>query len=436
MNGRGLIIGAARSGAGKTSVTIGLLRAFKRRGLAINGAKSGPDYIDPGFHSAASGQRGVNLDSWAMAPDLLAGLLAHAVSGQDLLLIESAMGLFDGIDGGSGRSGAAADLARRFGLPAIIVLDISGQSKTAAAIAHGFASFDPGVAIAGVILNQVASDRHHAQAADAITAHGIQVLGSIRRNPEMALPERHLGLVQAAEHTALESFIEKLADIIEQSVDLDAVAAAAQPILPAAATLALPPPGQRIALARDHAFTFLYPHLLYQWQAAGAEIYPFSPLANEGPNSTCDVCWLPGGYPELHGGALAAAEHFRTATQQFAAHKPVHGECGGFMVLGQGLEDSCGQRHQMLGLLSHETSFAKRKMNLGYRQAQLLADCPLGTAGTEVRGHEFHYSRLLQAGTDVPLVTLRDGLGNVIGPAGGRRGNVSGGYFHVIAASH
>ena len=193
MNGRGLIIGAARSGAGKTSVTIGLLRAFKRRGLAINGAKSGPDYIDPGFHCAASGQRGVNLDSWAMAPDLLAGLLAHAVSGQDLLLIESAMGLFDGIDGGSGRSGAAADLARRFGLPAIIVLDISGQSKTAAAIAHGFASFDPGVAIAGVILNQVASDRHHAQAADAITAHGIQVLGSIRRNPEMALPERHLG---------------------------------------------------------------------------------------------------------------------------------------------------------------------------------------------------------------------------------------------------
>jgi cobyrinic acid a,c-diamide synthase len=446
MTGRGLIIGAARSGAGKTSVTIGLLRAFKRRGLAINGAKSGPDYIDPGFHAAASGHGGVNLDSWAMAPDLLAGLLAEAATDRDLLIIESAMGLFDGIDGDPGRSGAAADLARLFGLPAIIVMDISGQSKTAAAIAHGFASFDPGVNIAGVILNQVASPRHHAQAADAIEAHGIKVLGSIRRNPEMALPERHLGLVQAAEHNALESFIEKLADIIEESVDLDAIKAAAAPISSAptnapaprlapglAPRLALPPPGQRIALARDHAFSFLYPHLLRQWQAAGAEIYPFSPLGNEGPKSDCDVCWLPGGYPELHAGALAAAGQFRSAMQRFAAEKPVHGECGGFMVLGEGIEDSKGQRHQMLGLLGHETSFAKRKMNLGYRQAKLTTDCPLGHAGQMVRGHEFHYSRLISPGPDKPLVALSDGLGNLIGPAGGWRGNVSGGYFHVIA---
>ncbi|MCR4269433.1 cobyrinate a,c-diamide synthase [Nitratireductor sp. ZSWI3] len=494
MTARALIIGAARSGSGKTSVTIGLMRALRRRGLAVHGAKSGPDYIDPGFHLAATGHPGVNLDSWAMHPDLLAHLLGAQAAEADMLLVESAMGLFDGIVSEPGRSGAAADIARRHGVPCLVILDVTGQSQTAAALAKGFAAYDPTVKIAGVVLNQVASARHETMAREAIEAIGIKVLGAVHRNPDMALPERHLGLVQASEHEALEAFIERLADVMEQSVDLDAVMEIAAPLgahcgaiayggavpppltpplkgegsdeahhlssLPSegrdrgwgsqakpakrvlcdcpgthrgAAGHMLPPPGQRIAIARDRAFSFVYPHLAAHWQAQGAALLPFSPLADEGPDPSADACWLPGGYPELHVEALANARAFQARMRAFAQTRPVHGECGGFMVLGRALEDAEGNTHPMLGLLDHVTSYAKRKMNLGYRQARLLADSPIGAAGETIRGHEFHYSRLIEPGADAPLAELADGQGRALGPAGARRGHVSGTYFHAIA---
>jgi cobyrinic acid a,c-diamide synthase len=401
----------------------------------VRGTKLGPDYIDPGFHAAATGQSGVNLDSWAMAPALLAALLGDAARTAELVVLESAMGLFDGIPGEKGRSGAAADLARLYRLPSLLVLDVSGQSQTAAAVAKGFVAYDPEVRIAGVILNRVASERHRRLAAEAIEAIGLPVLGSIARDPDLALPERHLGLVQASEHAALKTFIEKMADTIETSVDLERVLALASPIEVAAGseTHALSPPGQRIALAEDAAFTFLYPHHLAHWRKAGAEILPFSPLADQGPRLDCDVCWLPGGYPELHAGRLAAAENFRTGMMRFAAKNPVHGECGGYMVLGEALEDAEGVTHRMLGLLSHSTSFAQRKMNLGYRRARLQASCPLGNSGETVRGHEFHYSRMIVPGSDSPLAELADGQGNLLGLSGSRRGHVSGTFFHAIA---
>lgn len=435
MSARGLIVGAARSGSGKTSVAIGLMRALKRRGLAVAGAKSGPDYIDPGFHMAATGRPGVNLDSWAMEPGLIAHLLAAQAKDADVLVVESAMGLFDGVASGERRSGAAADLARNYGLPVLLVLDISGQSQTAAAIAHGFASFDPDVRIAGTVLNQVASERHEAQARAAIEARGLPVLGAIRRNPEMALPERHLGLVQAREHEALEDFIERLADVMERSIDLDAVLSHADAIAPPPGSAAAlpPPPGQRIAIADDAAFTFLYPHLARGWRAAGAELVAFSPLADEAPDPSCDACWLPGGYPELHAARLAAAAGFRAGLARFAETRPVHGECGGYMVLGAALEDADGVTHAMAGLLGHVTSFARRRINLGYRQARLLADCALGAAGQVIRGHEFHYSQLTEAGPDEKLAELSDATGKALGMSGGRRGRVTGAYFHAIA---
>ncbi|MCV0349571.1 MAG: cobyrinate a,c-diamide synthase [Nitratireductor sp.] len=437
MTARAIIIGAARSGSGKTSVTIGLMRALKRRGLAVHGAKSGPDYIDPGFHQAATGKPGVNLDSWAMHPDLLAHLGSRQGEDADMLLIESAMGLFDGIVSEPGRSGAAADIARLYDVPCLVILDVSGQSQTAAALAKGFAAYDPKVRIAGVVLNQVASPRHEAMARDAIEAIGIPVLGAVYRNPDMALPERHLGLVQASEHAALEAFIERLADVMEQSIDLDAVMKAAVPLSMQAGDAArlLPPPGQRIAIAQDAAFSFVYPHLARHWREAGTELLPFSPLADEGPAESADACWLPGGYPELHAGRIAAAENFRAAMQAFAETRPVHGECGGFMVLGEALEDAEGVRHAMLGLLGHVTSYAKRKMNLGYRQATLMSDCAIGSTGETIRGHEFHYSRLVEPGSDAPLAMLADGQGRALGPSGARRGHVSGTYFHAIARS-
>jgi cobyrinic acid a,c-diamide synthase len=196
---------------------------------------------------------------------------------------------------------------------------------------------------------------------------------------------------------------------------------------------ALPPPGQRIALASDAAFTFIYPHVLDGWRRAGAEIVTFSPLADEPPPASCDSCWLPGGYPELHAGTLAAAQQFRSGLAQFAASRTVHGECGGYMVLGEGLEDAAGVRHAMTALLGHSTSFAQRKLHLGYRQARLMHDGPLGAADTIVRGHEFHYAALIAPGNDAPFAELADGQGAPLGPTGGRRGQVTGAFFHAIA---
>ena len=435
MTARALIVGAPRSGSGKTSLTIGLLRALARRGLKVRGVKSGPDYIDPGFHAAATGLPGLNLDSWAMPPDLLSTLLDEVSGAADVLIIESAMGLFDGIPSQPGRSGAAADLARNFGLPVLLVLDVSGQSQTAAAVAKGFATYDPDVRIAGVVLNKVGSERHARLAGDAVRAIGLPVIGAIPRDETFSLPERHLGLVQAEEHAGIDAHIDRLADAVEAALDLDRLLEIAVPL--AQSTLheatALLPPGQRIALARDHAFTFLYPHVADQWRRLGAEIVPFSPLADEAPPAGCDICWLPGGYPELHAGALATATNFRAGMRKFAETAPVHGECGGYMVLGETLEDADGATHRMLGLLSHSTSFAKRKMNLGYRRATMLADGPLGPGGITVRGHEFHYARLVDPGADAPLANLADGQGREIGPSGGRRGHVTGAFFHAIA---
>jgi cobyrinic acid a,c-diamide synthase len=427
MSVRGWLVAAARSGAGKTTITLGLIAALRRRGVRVRTAKSGPDYIDPAFHAAASGAPGVNLDSWAMPPALLDTLAHRAAADAELLVVESAMGLFDGVAGLPGRSGAAADLAARFGLPVLLVLDIAGQAQTAAAIARGFLLHDPAVHIGGVVLNRVASERHRRTAADAIAAIGLPVLGAIPRDATLSLPERHLGLVQASEHAALGPHLDRLADLAEQHMDLDAILAAAAPLrLTGGTATPLPPPGQRIALAQDAAFSFTYPHILAGWRAAGAEILPFSPLADEPPPETADTAWLPGGYPELHAAALAAAARFHAGLRQFAETRPVHGECGGYMVLGAGLIDANGERHAMTGLLDHATSFARRTLHLGYRQATL-------DNGMVVRGHEFHYATLADAGTDAPFATLRDAGGTLLGPAGGRRGRVSGSFFHIIA---
>ncbi|MBO1080569.1 cobyrinate a,c-diamide synthase [Roseomonas haemaphysalidis] len=430
MTTKALIIAAPRSGSGKTTVTLALLSALRRRGVPVQAAKSGPDYIDPAFHAAATGHPSVNLDSWAMPPALLDVL---AAPGGGLKIIEASMGLFDGAGEAEGRQGSAADLAARWGVPVVLVLDVSGQSQSAAAVARGFAAHHPGVRVAGVVLNKLASPRHRAGAEGAMRALGLPVLGAVPREAAIALPERHLGLVQARELDGLPAMLARLADLGEAHLDLEAIAALATP-LPAAGgapPAALRPPGQRIALASDAAFGFVYPHVLAGWRAAGAELVPFSPLADEPPPPGCDACWLPGGYPELHAGVLAGAGRFLRGLRGFAGR--VHGECGGFMVLGEGLEDAAGQRHAMAGMLGHATSFAKRRMNLGYREATLLADCALGPAGTRLRGHEFHYASVTDPGRDAPLAALVDANEAALPPGGGVRGRVSGSFFHAIA---
>ncbi|MDI4658019.1 cobyrinate a,c-diamide synthase [Xanthobacter autotrophicus] len=432
---RGLLIAAPRSGSGKTTITLALLAALARRGVAVRAAKSGPDYIDPAFHAAATGRPGLNLDSWAMPPALVDHLARTAADGAELLVAEGAMGLFDGVATEAGRTGAGADIAARLGLPVLLVLDVSGQSQTAAAVLRGFLTHDPRVRIAGVVLNKLGSERHTRMIREAIAPLGVPILGTVPREATIVLPERHLGLVQAGETDDLAARLKALADLGERHLDLDGIRAAAGPLdLAVGETDALiPPPGQRIALAQDAAFSFMYAHMLAGWRALGAEILPFSPLADQVPDPSCDVCWLPGGYPELHAGRLAAAGRFLEGMRRFAKTKPVHGECGGYMALGQALTDADGITHAMLGLLALETSFARRKMNLGYRAARLMAPSPLGATGETVRGHEFHYATVATRGGDDPLAELSDAEGRPLGAAGSRRGTVTGSFFHAIA---
>ncbi len=434
MSLHGLLIAAPRSGGGKTTVTLGLMRAFRKRGLRVAGVKSGPDYIDPAFHRAALGRDSFNLDSWAMDAALLGGLAGRAAQGANLLLAEGSMGLFDGVPAALGRSGASADVAAALGLPVLLVLDASGQAQTAGAIAKGCALFDNRVKIGGVMLNKIGSPRHLLLAKYGVEAAGLRVVGALPKQAEITLPERHLGLVQASETAQLEARLDVLAAFIESHVDLDAVLALAPPLaLPHVAPRALTPPGQRIAIARDDAFSFLYPHLLADWRARGAEFCFFSPLADEPPEKNCDAVWLPGGYPELHAGRLAGNSGFLGGLRQFAQLKPVHGECGGYMVLGQSLTDADGATHAMAGLLSVETSFAKRKMTLGYRDATLLSDCALGRQGQKLRGHEFHYASIVALGADEPMALAADAYGGEPESSGSRRGRVSGSFFHCIA---
>jgi cobyrinic acid a,c-diamide synthase len=434
----GLIVAAPASGSGKTVVTLGLLRALAGRGIAVAGAKAGPDYIDPAFHAAATSRPAVNLDPWAMRDGTIAGLIAGTPG--ELTVVEGVMGLFDGAHlPDRPDAGSTADLAALTGWPVILVVDAAKQAASAGALVAGFAGHRPDVNVAGVVFNRVASDSHAAVLDDAVAraAPNVRRLGCVRRDAALVLPERHLGLVQAGEHAALEAFIAGAASAVAAALDLDALAGLAAPCtLRTTANLPpapLPPLGQRIALACDAAFAFAYPATLDGWRAAGAEIAPFSPLADEAPDPAADAVYLPGGYPELHAGRLAAAGRFldglRGAAERGAA---VFGECGGYMVLGRTLIDADGVRHGMAGLLPVETSFAHRRLHLGYRSVALAADGPLGPAGTVYRGHEFHYAGIEAEDAGAPLFAMRNARDEELGNAGTRRGSVSGSFIHLI----
>lgn len=426
-----LVIAAPSTGSGKTTLTLGLLRAFRRRGLNIFPAKIGPDYIDPHFHAAACGRPCVNLDGWAMRPALLHHL-ADAAAGGDLLLAEGVMGLFDGgAEPGHLGRGSTADVARELGLPVLLVVDASGLGQSIAPLVHGFTDFDNSLNIGGLILNKVAGPRHEMMLREALAAIDVPILGVMPRVAGAALPSRHLGLVQAGEMADLEAFIEAAADQIAAHIDLDAVLQMAAALRPgkAARPKRLPPPGQRIAIGRDIGFGFSYSHILDGWRHMGAQISFFSPLGDEAPEMDADAIYLPGGYPELHGGKLAQNMTFMDGLRR-AADGPaaIFGECGGYMVLGEGLVDASGARHQMAGLLSLETSFAEKRLHLGYRRLRLAADFAGMKAGQPLRAHEFHYAAIASEGADAPLFQF-SGTNET---AGLRRGNVAGSFMHLI----
>ena len=428
---RGLLVSAPASGTGKTTVMLGLLRALADEGLTVQPFKSGPDYIDPAFHEAACGRASFNLDTWAMGDTLLSAISAQAQRA-DICVAEGSMGLFDGVaTRGQTGFGSSAETAQRMGWPVILVLDVGGQAQSAAATALGFREYLPDLPFAGVILNRVASPRHERLTRLGMERAGLPVLGVLPRRGDLALPERHLGLIQAVEHPDLNAAITGYAEFLKEHVDLNAIKAAASgAALPSGGALPRPP-AQRIALAQDAAFSFTYPHLLQGWRAAGAEILPFSPLADESPDASADLVWLPGGYPELHAGVLANASRFLSGLRHHAETKPVHGECGGYMTLGEVLIDKDGTRHAMAGLLGLATSYEKRKFHLGYRRAVLKAAMPGGDAGAILRGHEFHYTTILEE-RDAPLADVFDADGNPVPETGSRRGHVTGTFFHMI----
>lgn len=432
----GLIIAAPASGSGKTVVTLGLLRHLANTGIAVASAKAGPDYIDPAFHAAASGRPCVNLDAWAMPASMLRVAAAGLARSADLVVCEGVMGLFDGA---TAREGSTADLAAALGWPVVLVVDAHAQAASAAAIVRGFASHRADVGVAGVIFNRIGSERHAAVIAEAcaLAVPEVAVLGFLPRAGDLALPERHLGLVQAREHPELEAFLDAAAALVSRHVDVPALIALAREGDAAAAATGqvapIPPLGQRIAVAEDAAFAFRYGLVTDGWRAAGAEILPFSPLADEAPDAGADAVYLPGGYPELHAGRLAAAGTFLAGLRAAAARgATVFGECGGYMVLGRGLIDADGHRHAMAGLLPLETSFADRGLHLGYRRATLAVSTPLGPAGSRYLGHEFHYARTLSEGPGTALLYASDAAGRDLGPSGLAAGSVFGSFVHLI----
>jgi cobyrinic acid a,c-diamide synthase len=437
MSGAGLILAAPKSGGGKTLVTAALLRHLRKRGIIVAAAKIGPDYIDPTFHARASGGPCLNLDPWAMRPATLTSLVAELEARAELVLCEGVMGLFDGT-GPSGEAGSTAELAAITGWPVLLVIDAEGQGASVAALVAGFARHDPRVPLAGVILNRIASPRHRALLTAAIERYlpGLPVLGALPRDTSLALPARHLGLIPAGEDAAaVETLVDNAASRIGADFDIRRMIALAQPSRCARVSSApgLPPLGQNIAIARDDAFLFAYEATLANWRQQGAAIAFFSPLADEPPTQDADAIYLPGGYPELHAEKLAAATRFLSGLREAAARgKAIYGECGGYMVLGETLSDGNGTAHRMAGLLPLTTSFAQPRRHLGYRAARLLASGTLGAAGTQFRGHEFHYASIIAEGDADPLFAVIDASGNDLGHAGRRRGSVAGSFIHLI----
>jgi cobyrinic acid a,c-diamide synthase len=416
---RVLLIAAPHSGSGKTLITLGLIRALRNRGMKVASAKVGPDYIDARFHEAASGQPCINLDYWAMGANACKARMEEIDA--DLIIVEGVMGLFDGPDGAKG---STADLAEALGLPIILVIDAAKQAQSVAAVVHGFTTYRPNLNIAGVILNRVASDRHAKMLSASLDS---KILGIMRQNDSAVWPSRHLGLIQAQENQQLEAFIESAASGVSRETFLDKINESATILSnhDIESFTPLPPLAQNIAVAHDLAFAFAYPHLLNDWRKQGAELSFFSPLNNETPKG--EAVFLPGGYPELHAGKIASNSAFLNALRN---HKGlIYGECGGYMVLGDAIIEGDGTSHSMAGLLPVTTSFATRKLQLGYRQLKPL-NAPWKA---NLRGHEFHYSTITSKGVAEPLFHASDAAGNDLGTIGQRVGNVMGSYAHVIS---
>ena len=396
MNMPRVVIAGTHSGSGKSSVTLGLLRALRRRGVVPQPFKVGPDFIDPTLHTAAAGRTSRNLDSWLLPAPTVLELFVRACERADMAVIEGVMGLYDGYRGG-GEEGSTAEVAKLLGAPVVLVVDVSGSVRSAAAMAMGFSAFDPEVTIAGVIADRAGGVRHVEWLRDALAASGVSLLGTLPWDDRLRLPERHLGLIPADEWS-YEDAIEALAEAMEAHVDLDAIVHLARlaPPVVVPGPLVFPPlavPATvSVGVARDEAFTFYYQDALDVLESRGATLIPFSPMHD---SNLPDVhgLYLGGGFPEVHAQALSSNQRMRQQVRQAVTDgMPVYAECGGLMYLSETLVDTHGGGHQMVGLLPAVARMQPRLVALNYVTLEATADTLLLRRGETVRGHEFHFS--------------------------------------------
>jgi cobyrinic acid a,c-diamide synthase len=432
-----VVIAGTSSGAGKTSVTCGVIGALRRRGLRVQGFKVGPDYIDPTYHALASGRPGRNLDAFLSGPDLIAPLARHGSRGADIAIVEGVMGLFDGASG-RGELASSAHVAKLLGAPVLLVVDSAAMARSVAAIVHGYRTYDPDVDVAGVIFNKVGSDHHEELLREAVEPLGVAVLGALRRDERVVAPERHLGLVPAGEREGrARAALDALADAAERHVDLESVVALARGATPpGGAGVWDPAPavpaarGARIAIADGPAFCFYYRENLELLEAAGAELAPFDPLADEELPAGASALLLAGGFPEIFGAELTANTALRAAVAAFAASgRPVLAECGGLLFLCEDLDG-----HEMCGVLPARARMAG-SLRLGYREATAATATPWLGAGERVRGHEFHYSQVDPAHGDGGAAWTLAARGREH-PEGFTAGAVQASYLHVHWAAH
>jgi len=435
-----IVIAGTASGVGKTSVTLGLARAFKRRGLRVQPLKVGPDYLDPTHLTMAAGTQCYNVDSWMTSPDYVRALVAKLGQQSDLCLIEGVMGLYDGATP-DGLAGSTAEISMLLDAPVLLVCNAHGAARSLAAMVKGYSEFEPGIHVAGVLANRVGSERHVRWLRTCLQSAGQPpLIGAIERDAFPHIQSRHLGLVSADQKTTDDGVFEELADVMERQIDLDSLldtAAEAAP-LKSSRTLSISPVAHtRIGVARDEAFHFYYPDNLEMLRDAGAEVVFFSPLFDKALPPDLDGLIIGGGYPEEFGPSLAANTSLRCAIGGFAAKgNPIYGECGGLMYLGQELTDRAGHSHAMCGALPLSTRMLPKRKALGYVEATLAYGCCLGPAGTRMRGHEFHYSEVSQAdrGQLAPFLSGKRSAGQAA-PCGFAQSNVIASYIHVHFAS-
>ena len=421
-----IVVAGTHSGAGKTTVASGLMAAFARKDLRVAPFKVGPDFIDPSYHALATNRPGRNLDAFLSGPELIAPLFAHGSHGADVAVVEGVMGLFDG-KSGAGEYASTAHVAKLLEAPVLLVVDASAMARSAAAVVHGYATFDPEVRVAGVILNRVGSATHERMLREAIAPLNIPVLGVLRRDTQIHTPDRHLGLVPASEHRAEAlSALDAAGEAVTRSCDLDAIfrlagSAGRLDAEPWSPEVPEPGPPARVAVAAGPSFCFLYEENLELLRGAGAEVAFFDPTADEALPEVADALYLGGGFPETYAEALAANEPLKRQVRRLAVEgRPIVAECGGLLYLVDELDG-----YPMCGVLNAKAGMTDR-LTLGYREARSPHDSPLAAAGIRVRGHEFHYSAVEPAAGERPAWEF-DGRG----PEGFLAGSVHASYLHL-----